>query len=288
MKQWLQSLQLSPAERNGSIVLMLLIVAMLGVRLYLILWQPTLPTNNFAAYQQEIAAFEADTLVELNTANIESLVELPGIGPSMAEKIITYRVEIGGFSYIEQLMEIPGIGEAKVNGLIPYVSIDTSLVKILIKKPDDDFKEDTTKKETITSDTLSLWPIKLKSGETLELNGAKIEDLQRLPGIGLTFAQRIYDYRTRLGGFYAVEQLKEVAGLGEAKYVVLQPYLSLNPNKVQKLNINYATEQELLAHPYCKASWVAAVLANRPFTNLQQLPQFNFDTRLVSYLTIGD
>jgi competence ComEA-like helix-hairpin-helix protein len=288
MKQWLQSLQLSPAERNGSIVLMLLIVAMLGIRLCLMLWQPTLPVNNFAAYHQEIAAFEADTLVELNTANIESLVELPGIGPSMAEKIITYRVEIGGFSYIEQLMEIPGIGEAKVNGLIPYVSIDTSLVKILIKKPDDDFKEDTTKKETITSDTLSLWPIKLKSGETLELNGAKIEDLQRLPGIGLTFAQRIYDYRTRLGGFYAVEQLKEVAGLGEAKYVVLQPYLSLNPNKVQKLNINYATEQELLAHPYCKASWVAAVLANRPFTNLQQLPQFNFDTRLVSYLTIGD
>jgi competence protein ComEA len=288
MKQWLQSLQLTPAERNGSIVLMLLIVAMLGIRLVLLLWQPSLPNGNLAAYQQDIAAFEADTLIELNTASIESLEELPGIGPSMAERIIAYRTEVGGFSYIEQLMEIPGIGEAKLNGLRPYVSIDTTLAKVLIQKPDNILLEDTVKKETTTLDTLPLWPIKLKPGEKLELNSAKIEDLQRLPGIGLAFAQRIYDYRERLGGFYTVEQLKEVTGLGEAKYLGMQPYLTLKLNNVHKLSINTAFEPELLAHPYCKASWVAEVLTKRPFTDLQQLPQINFDARIVPYLTIAD
>ncbi len=288
MKQWLQSLQLTPAERNGSIVLMLLIVAMLGIRLALLLWQPSLPTGNLAAYQREIAAFEADTLLELNTASIESLEELPGIGPSMAERIVAYRIEVGGFSYIEQLMEIPGIGEAKLNGLRPYLSIDTTLAKILIRKPYNVLLEDTVKKQTTTLDTLPLWPIKLKPGEKLELNTAKIEDLQRLPGIGLAFAQRIHNYRERLGGFYTVEQLKEISGLGEAKYIGLQPYLTLKLNNVQKLSVNAASEQKLLAHPYCKASWVAEVIAKRPFTDLQQLPQTNFDARIVPYLTISD
>ncbi len=138
VKQWLDSLHLSPTERNGIVVLMLAIVYMLGIRLYLIYWQPVLPTSNFAAYQQEIAAFEADTLVELNTATIEQLVELPGIGPSYAERIVAYRDSLGGFYNTQQLMEIRGIGEAKHNGLVPYVSIDTlKITKLDINKASD-------------------------------------------------------------------------------------------------------------------------------------------------------
>ncbi len=287
MKQWLQSLQLTPAERNGSIVLMLLIVAMLGARLALLLWQPSLPTGNLAAYQQDIAAFEADTLLELNTASIESLEELPGIGPSMAEKIIAYRTEVGGFSYIEQLMEIPGIGEAKLNGLRPYVSIDKTLAKILIKKPDHFLVQDTIQKQTTTLDTLPLWPVKLKLGEKLELNTAKIEDLQRLPGIGLAFAQRIHDYRTRLGGYYSTEQVKEVSGMGASKFQALLPYLNLNKGLIRKLDVNTAKEQVLLAHPYCQAVWAAALISGRPYTHLQDIPQNNLDKRILPYLTVG-
>lgn len=280
MKQWLQSLQLSPAERNGSIVLMLLILGMLGIRLYLFLWQPTLPISNFEDYQREIAAFEADTLVELNAAPIESLIELPGIGPSMAERIVAYRTEIGGFSYLEQLMDIPGIGENKLNGLRPYVIIDTTLAKVVKPKPINNSSND-----SLPYDTTNQWPIKLKVGETVELNSAKIEDFQRLPGIGLAFAQRIVDYRNKLGGFISVEQLREVSGVGEAKYNVLVPYLSLNAKKVKLLNINTATKEVLLAHPYCNQAWATELINNRPYTDLSQLPQTGLDKRILPYLT---
>lgn len=90
------------------------------------------------AYRQEIAAFEADTLVELNTASIEQLVELPGIGPSYAERIVAYRDALGGFINAQQLMEIKGIGEAKMNGLVPYISIDSfRIVKLDINQASD-------------------------------------------------------------------------------------------------------------------------------------------------------
>lgn len=50
-------------------------------------------------------------LVNLNTASVEQLMTLPGIGASKAETIVAYREEHGSFKEITELMEIPGIKE---------------------------------------------------------------------------------------------------------------------------------------------------------------------------------
>lgn len=49
-------------------------------------------------------------LININTANLEELLKLKGIGPSKAEKIIALRQELGGFSSKEDLLKIKGIG----------------------------------------------------------------------------------------------------------------------------------------------------------------------------------
>ena len=49
--------------------------------------------------------------VNLNTATLEELCTLSGIGESKAEAILAYRRESGGFQNVEQLMEVTGIGE---------------------------------------------------------------------------------------------------------------------------------------------------------------------------------
>jgi competence protein ComEA len=56
------------------------------------------------------------------------------------------------------------------------------------------------------------------AGGLLDLNAATVEDLQSLPGIGPVLAQRIVDWRTENGPFASVDQLREVTGIGEAKY----------------------------------------------------------------------
>lgn len=61
------------------------------------------------------AVLEDDGLVNINQADREALMTLPGIGESKAEVIIQYREEHGAFESIEELMEIPGIKEGVFN-----------------------------------------------------------------------------------------------------------------------------------------------------------------------------
>ena len=49
--------------------------------------------------------------VDLNTASVGELAELPGIGAGLAERIVEYRREHGKFRYAYELMDVPGISE---------------------------------------------------------------------------------------------------------------------------------------------------------------------------------
>ena len=59
--------------------------------------------------------------VSLNSATVDQLDALPGIGPVLAQHIVDYRTRQGGFSSVEQLREVNGIGERRFAELQPLV-----------------------------------------------------------------------------------------------------------------------------------------------------------------------
>jgi competence protein ComEA len=60
--------------------------------------------------------------INLNTATVDQLTTLPGVGRKTAELIVEYRTKTGGFKKIEELMNIKGIGEKTFLKLKPLVS----------------------------------------------------------------------------------------------------------------------------------------------------------------------
>lgn len=62
--------------------------------------------------------------INLNEADEALLDSLPGIGPSLAKRIIRYREEHGGFSSIDDLLQVPGIGPKKLEELRDLVTVD--------------------------------------------------------------------------------------------------------------------------------------------------------------------
>ncbi len=52
-----------------------------------------------------------ELLVDINTASVEDLAQLPGIGDKVAERIVNYREKNGRFQKTEEIMNVRGIGE---------------------------------------------------------------------------------------------------------------------------------------------------------------------------------
>ena len=62
--------------------------------------------------------------VNINTATLENLDTLPGIGPALAGRIIEFRTEYGAFRSVEELMLVRGIGAKTMESLLDFVTVD--------------------------------------------------------------------------------------------------------------------------------------------------------------------
>ena len=61
--------------------------------------------------------------IDVNTATLDQLQQIPGVGPVLAQRIVTYREQNGGFQSVEQLTEVSGIGEATFAQMQPMVTV---------------------------------------------------------------------------------------------------------------------------------------------------------------------
>ncbi len=71
----------------------------------------------------EAAPTEAQLLIDLNTATMDELMLLDGVGEKTAQNILSYREQHGGFTDISQLLEVSGIGEKKYAAIRDHVTV---------------------------------------------------------------------------------------------------------------------------------------------------------------------
>lgn len=74
--------------------------------------------------QNEVLPLQTGEKVDVNTATQTDLERLPGIGPKLAQAIVTHRETVGAFVLPADLMRVPGIREGRYAQVKPWITAD--------------------------------------------------------------------------------------------------------------------------------------------------------------------
>jgi competence protein ComEA len=149
--------------------------------------------------------------LDLNRAEPGDLLQLPGVGPVLANRIVESRDARGGFRSAEDLRAVPGVGPARLERVRPWVRVDGEPPPA---EPRPSGGLTVSKKVDVLK-------------EPLDLNRAAADELQKLPGVGPKLAQRIADERAKKP-FATVEDLRRVSGIGPKTLEKLRPYVTVS------------------------------------------------------------
>lgn len=153
-----------------------------------------------------------------------------GVRDRTIQTIQKYLAGGGRFRRAEDLYKIYGWKKEEVAKLIPYVSI-----------PQPEYAAAERQQAVFKKE---------KAPVMLDINEADSAAFESLPGIGAKLARRIVQFREKLGGFYAVEQIGETYGLPDSIFQNIKPRLQCETITIRKIDINIADEKMLSQHPY--------------------------------------
>jgi DNA uptake protein ComE-like DNA-binding protein len=206
-----------------------------------------------------------------NTATKEQLIKL-GFKDKTANTLINYRSKGGHFRKKEDLKKVYGLSDALYKKLEPFILITEEQKQIASYEPNPEKEIKNSKKST----------------QIIELNSADSLQLLELPGIGPGFTKRILKYRNLLGGFYHIEQLKEVYGLQDSTYQLIKDKVSANADLVKKIDLNTENFKELNKHPYLSYEDVKAIFnyrrKNGPINSFDQIKTIFTDENTINKL----
>lgn len=247
-------LNFSRGERNGIMVLTVVLLLMIFINTII----PYLPPRKISREQKEQLLFLADSMrrvqnsfspVSFSSFDPNTLQEDDwrriGLSGSQARMIVRYREAGGHFNAPEDLYRIYGIDSAWVRSIIPYIQIAQN---------GRERKETAGRAKNKAEQMLFPGDHRPKTKEKPhykgEINTTDSATLVMLYGIGPVMARRIINYRTRLGGFVSMEQLREIYGIRPEMLQVLNEHYQCDSLHIKKIPVNRVTENELILHPY--------------------------------------
>jgi competence protein ComEA len=286
MKQIIRDyLTFNKRERNGVFVLISIIILML---VYLNISEKFYRVKNidFTEFRREADSMnsflkrsqsqllenESSSEIKESSAQIKSerfhfnpnnLPELGwkrlGLTEKQIKTIKNYEAKGGRFKKKEDLKKMYCIKPEQYASLEPFIQIpDASSVFENGKVVSD---KSLTRNENHQNN--NVMPVGRKNdGGVVELNAADSAILTTIKGIGAFYAKTIIKYRNSLGGFHSKEQLLEVWKFDSEKYAAIEKFVSVDPSKIKKININ-TCEAEQLKIPYLKWNMANAIVNYR-------------------------
>ncbi|TKC61320.1 hypothetical protein FBD94_12320 [Pedobacter hiemivivus] len=256
--------QVTEAEQQAVLTLALLEKKKLSDKKEYNFEQPTV--------KRKVSLFAFDP----NMIGVEEWIRL-GLSAKQAGAILKYRAKGGQFRKKEDLRKMYTISLKMYQQWEPYIRIANDL------ENSPALNSKTYPKQV----HIKLAPV------VVEVNGADTTALDQIRGIGMTFANRIINYRERIGGFYKKEQLMEVFGLDSVKYEEIKDQVVVDVTKLKRINVNTAEFVDFKNHPYIRYKQVNALIQYRKqhgnYSNIADLNKvaiLNQETinRLAAYL----
>jgi competence ComEA-like helix-hairpin-helix protein len=231
--------------------------------------------EKFRSEQSNAVLFAFDP----NTANEAEWKRL-GVRDKTIQTILNYRSKGGKFFKPEDLQRIYGLRPVDYERLKPYVQIASNR----------------------NESTAAFTPVAESKKERIDyasiavdINIADTAEWKKLKGIGSGYARRIVNFRSKLGGFVSIEQVKETFGLPDSVYQQIKPQLRFDASSVQQIDLNRASLEELKAHPYIAYAVANAIVQYRKehgdFTDVADIRKIGaidapLFTKIAPYLTI--
>ncbi len=133
----------------------------------------------------------------------------------------------------------------KIAELLATRYVNKKLTSSVVRRMSDDrlflwLKENSVKKQSSYRYTR----------KSIEINSADTTQFKQLIGIGSVLSKRIVKYRNLLGGFYTIEQIKEVYGVSQEVYEENKEVLVVDSCVVRKMQLEKVTVKQLEKHPY--------------------------------------
>lgn len=216
-----------------------------------------------------------------NTITKEEWEKL-GVRDKTISTIRNYLDKGGHFNKPGDIQKIYGFHPNEYEKLEPFIKIT-----INHKEFNKDVPENKFRKESPFSTTP-------KYG-VIDINTADTTAFISLPGIGSKLAFRIVNFREKLGGFYSIEQIREIYGLPDSTFQKIKQNLIYKNADIKKININSASKEEMKTHPYIKWSLANAIVEYRNqhgnYSSLEDLKKISVITeevfdKIKFYLTL--
>ncbi len=244
-------------ERTGLIVLIFIICFLMLLNRFIFYFEePTLADEQ--AFEAMLAKFEEMEKLE----NVESL-ELFPFDPNTVDSIafmrlnlpryvkrnvLSYRWHGGKFGKPSDLRKIYGMNDSIFDRIESFIRIANKPFVKAKKDPNVNSgmeqRHDVSPVQVVAKTELP--EIKAK----IDLNKATAEEFEKLRGIGPVLSMRIVKYRNLLGGYAFLDQLSEVYGIKPEVVQENRNKLELDTVDVKKIDLNFASIEELAAHPY--------------------------------------